>query len=193
MRDKMFNECYAVFQRNLYSHQTPRVYSKCNRSQHYKFNDLDKENMDPDSAYVTSAYVTITIGQFVKATGKPIVPTKPGEYIGHVSYKAPHGTEKGGAYWDICRVTKVTERGSLVEFEDFEEVKGSEMQPSVIFEHWRATGETFGAPVNELIVLTCQETITNQQITVETPELKKIADAVEAEADRARRKRSALE
>jgi hypothetical protein len=136
------------------------------------------------------------MGQFVKAKGKPTVPTrdgrfiKPGDYIGHVSYKAPQGCEKGGAYWDIGRVTKVTERGSLVEFEDFEEVKGSEEQ-STNFEHWRATGETFGAPVNELIVLTCQET--NQKITVETTELKKVADAVEDEADRARRKRSALE
>jgi hypothetical protein len=150
------------------------------------------QQIDIPSGYA----VGTTMGQFVKAKGKPTVPTrdgrfiKPGDYIGHVSYKAPQGCEKGGAYWDIGRVTKVTERGSLVEFEDFEEVKGSEEQ-STNFEHWRATGETFGAPVNELIVLTCQET--NQTITVETTELKKVADAVEAEADRARRKRSALE
>jgi len=101
-----------------------------------------------------------------------------------VQYKAPQGSEKGGAYWDIGRVSKVVEGGSLVEFEDYEEVKGSRGQNST-FEHWRLTDDIFEAPVSELVILTCQEN--NDHITVEISQLDRIANDVEAKADRARR------
>lgn len=135
--------------------------------------------------------------QFLSAKGKPTVPTKdgkfirPGDYVGHVKYQAPSNGDKGGSYWDIGRVSTVSQDGSTVDFEDYEEVnvesRGS-TKPDTTFEHWRSTGESFEAPVRELVVLTCQEH--DDTITIETTHLWVVADEVEAQADRARRKRS---
>jgi hypothetical protein len=155
------------------------------------------QRLDIPSGYA----VGICMKEFVRAKGKPTVPTRdgkfirPGDYVGHVRYLAPQGStnQKGGAYWDIGRVIKVIQAGSMVEFEDYEEVndvRGSKRHDGT-FEHWRstATGNSFEAPVSELIVLTCQEH--DENIIVETTHLWRVAHEVEKAADRARRKRSA--
>jgi hypothetical protein len=129
--------------------------------------------------------INITMQQFCNAGGRPTTATrngkylKPGDWVAHLRYHEPRGSEKGGVDWLVGKVGSIHGGGAEAACDEYAEVAaGSEAS--------LAAG-TF--EVGECVVITCRTIEANDKVVVNVQEIDKHANDLEQEHDRLRRKR----